>query len=424
MKLSKILILISILLISSYSYGMGRERFGPADKDRMSWSPHWIDGTKALLAHESRVYSAWVNGFERFYFDATSEQINELIDLFSKLQILDHEVWVESGPQTRNSFHNKAIEYNVYFYIPARVSIPSYFDLRADEDPKDGWTLPILRVYSDVEGELLRQLKLPDNVIVNSELPNYPKTNTNKSVRKPYVTRFILEDGTPASGIGFRTKITLWKKDEQQGYILGDVGFQGIFEMFFSDEEMIKLTSGDIWLTATYGNNTLKPKPTDQKITVECLTPHILMGEKKKEERPRSNNQEDLIDNFNSAYPHAKTFIVKNISSNEYYGRLVYKDKDSENVDPELISRNIMIVLPRQGMIELGREGYFEVLYSKEEIEQLIKNNSKGTVIIRLSDKAGDNQSTANVRFTLDILSMDKAKAGVIEIPMPDVGKY
>jgi hypothetical protein len=199
----KITILLAVLLISSsYSFGMGQEHFGPADKDHMSWSPDWPDGTKGLLAHESRVYSTWVNGFERFYYDANPQQVNELLNLFSKLQILDHEVWIESGRQTRNSFQGKPVEYNVFFYIPARRSAPSYLNLSDEEDQKDGWTLPTLRIYTHSQGEILKQLELPDNIIVHSDIPNCPKTNAQKPLRKPYVIRFLLEDGTPASGMG------------------------------------------------------------------------------------------------------------------------------------------------------------------------------------------------------------------------------
>jgi hypothetical protein len=112
----------------------------------------------------------------------------------------------------------------------------------------------------------------------------------------------------------------------------------------------------------------------------------------------------------------AKTFVVKKSSSNEYYGRLVYEDDVSGIDGSELASREIMINMPWQVVMEVDKDGYFKVVYSEEQFAELIKDNAKGTVILR---QAGKRSSTANVKFTLDILSTDKVKAGVVKIPKP-----
>jgi hypothetical protein len=363
MKLFRITILLVVLSMSSFSYGWGQEHFGPDDKDQMGWSPDWPDGTKSILAHESRVYSTWVNGFGRYYFDATVQQINELLDLFSKLQILDHEVWIESGRQTCQSFQKKPVGYNAFFYIPGKPG-PSYLGLRAHEKVENGWTLPTLRIYTDLKGELLGQLKLPDHLIVHSDVAGCPNTKTPMPKRKPFVTRFLFEDGSPASGMGFQTKITLWLKNQQSGYVLGSADFQGIFEMFFSEDEMAKLATGQMWLTVTCGNDLTTPKPTDPKIAVECLTAHTLFDSAEQEKKSIGSSQDDFIRDFNAAYSHAKTCVVKKMSGCEYFGRLVYKNDASGINGHELVFEKIMITMPWQRMIEVDKEGYFKVVYS------------------------------------------------------------
>jgi len=54
--------------------------------------PDWPAGIVDLVRRESRVYSIWVNGNENFYFNASLDEINALIRLFSQTRMRDHEI--------------------------------------------------------------------------------------------------------------------------------------------------------------------------------------------------------------------------------------------------------------------------------------------------------------------------------------------
>ncbi len=420
MVFRQIIWLLVILSIPVNVFGWAQEHFGPVDKERMSWSPSWPDGTKDLLAHQSRMYSYWCNGYERFYFDADTKQINELLDMFSKLHMLDHEVWIEQGRQTTHSFNQTPVKYNAFFYISGGFG-PSYLGL--GEKEKTGWILPTLKIYVDDKGELLKQLKLPENLIVHSDIAECPKTKTQKPQRKPYVTRFVLEDGSPAAGANFQTKITLWKKGQPQGYALGNVGFQGIFEMFFSDEEMFGLKTGLLWLTATYGNHSTSPKPTDPKISIEYLAEHALLPEMSSEVSRKAHQEGTFTETFNAAYAHAKKYVVSRASVTSYYGRLLFEDGTPAILDPKEWKgryHEIFISLP-YNECRPDKDGYFKAIYSEDQFKEFSEKKPSRNIYVPRVDEP--NTGTAIARYPVGLLSPDKASAGVVKIPKPEPPK-
>lgn len=407
--------LVGVLAISGCVFGLAQEQFGPVAIDRLSWSPDWPEGTKELMAHESRVYSIWVNGAERVYFDAGPQAVNELLDLFSKLAILDHEVWVDSGKQTHHSLHQQPVAYNVFFSISGGISASL---LDRSNAVHEGWQLPTLRVYADPAGELINTLTLPENLIVHSDLPECPKTKLQKPLRKAYVTRFVLADGTPAFGENFQTMITLWETGRQEGYVLGKVGFQGIFEMFFSDEEMDALTSGKMWLTATYGNYRTTPKPTDQRIGVDYLTPHVPLAEMKEDESLKALREGTFVEKYNAAYIHAERFIVEKAETATYYGRILFEDDSPAALDPNGWKgrRGIFVSMPFHHC-EVDKDGYFSAVYSKEQFAELCDTEKSGGIYLPVADEP--NRSRSIAKYPVALLSADKAEAGIIRIPEP-----
>ena len=93
-KTHVILIWLTILSIHVVCYGLAMERIGPDidNKHPTVAQPDWSKGIVEVLRHRSRVYSRWVNGNDNFYFNATPNEINELLVLFSKARMRDHEV--------------------------------------------------------------------------------------------------------------------------------------------------------------------------------------------------------------------------------------------------------------------------------------------------------------------------------------------
>lgn len=404
--------LVGVLAISGCVFGLAQEQFGPAAIDRLSWSPDWPEGTKELLAHESRVYSFWVNGSDSVYFDAGPQEVNELLGLFSEMAILDHEVWVESGRQTRQSFHKESVEYNVFFSSPGGIS------LRVPGETVQGWQLPTLYVYADPAGELFKTIKMPANLIVHSDLPECPTTDLQKPQRKPYVTRFLLKDGSPAFGESYQTKIALWEKGREQGWVLGSVGFQGIFEMYFSEAELAALQCGDMWLTVTFGNYMITPKRTDQRIDVECLTPHIPLTERNDDESLKALQESSFIKRVTFEYANAKCFVVEHPETAVYYGRVMFEDGRPAVMDPNVWKgrSSIFVSMPFHHC-DVDEDGYFSAVYSVEQFAELCKTEKSGGIYLPVADKPNSSRSVA--KYPVGLLSADKAKAGIIRIPEP-----
>lgn len=400
------------LVISGCVFGLAQERFGPAAGEAMSWSPDWPEGTKALMAHPSRVYSLWVNGSDSVYFDAGPQEVNELLELFSELAILDHEVRVESGRQTRQSLHGESVEYNVSLSCPGGAS------LRDTDEAAQGWQLPTLYVYADPAGELFKTLKMPANLIVHSDLPECPTTGLQKPERNPYVTRFVLEYDQPAACEGFQTKIALWEKGREQGWVLGKVGFQGIFEMYFSDAELAALQRGDMWLTATYGNYMITPKPTDQRVGVEYLTPHVPLAEMEEDESLKALWEGTLVEKFNAKYAHVRRFVVEHPETATYYGRVLFEEGRPAVLDPNVWKgrSGIFVSLPIHHC-EVDEDGYFSAVYSTEQFAEHCELEKSGDIYLPVADQPNRHRFVA--KFPVALMSADKAEAGVVRIPEP-----
>ena len=85
---------LAILSGTRVSYGLATEQVGPdsAQRHPTTAQPGWPSGMIKLLRRESRVYSIWANGNENFYFNASLDEINALIRLFSQTRMRDHEI--------------------------------------------------------------------------------------------------------------------------------------------------------------------------------------------------------------------------------------------------------------------------------------------------------------------------------------------
>ena len=113
MKTFHLLLAMTALLICAQAgYGMATERIGP-DKDQRHptvGQPGWPAGMIKILGHDSRVYSIWVNGNENFYFEASPDEISELIKLYSKARLRDHVVTIKKGEKEVGTFKGDKID--------------------------------------------------------------------------------------------------------------------------------------------------------------------------------------------------------------------------------------------------------------------------------------------------------------------------
>ena len=344
-------------------------------------------GIIELLRHESRVYSIWVNGNENFYFKADTDEINELIRLFSKTRMRDHELWIKVGKKDVTPFRGDKINYNVNFHVLGGIAL---FASREAESPTT--YEPTLTVYVDSSADqaLFKQITLPDSIILNNEVANCPlKGKATKPKRKFWYALVQFDDSTPPGDSGLTTEITLWEKDTKGGIKLGGVSHKGYFRAVFSDKEIADLKTGKSWLTLTVGNWLTEAKRDHPKLSVEKLTLDKQIVQPVKISKPKF-----------------------------YHGRILFEDGSPPILNPApWPGAEINLDFPYAGSARIDSKGYFKVYFTKEQYEKLkAKKVGKNIYIPSYEEKGG---ATARFAFPVSKLSQEKKKAGVVRIPEP-----
>jgi len=113
-------VLIMVTLSAQPAGAWGMEDFGPAG-GHIGRSADWPKGVEGVLRHPSRVYRKWVNGNENAYYDGDIEAVNELLQLFAKVDLTSHHVVLRSGRPSARSFHGKLTPYAVQFELPGGI---------------------------------------------------------------------------------------------------------------------------------------------------------------------------------------------------------------------------------------------------------------------------------------------------------------
>ncbi len=140
---------------------MGEENFGPLG-EHLGRSADWPRGVEDVLRHPARVYGNWVNGNEHVYFDADIEKMNQLLDLYSKVDLQVHHVTLLPGRPTTRSFQGLAIEHNVEFELASGIYLHV---IRERMSTGLYSTQPRLTLF--INDALMRQLddlQVPDNI--------------------------------------------------------------------------------------------------------------------------------------------------------------------------------------------------------------------------------------------------------------------
>jgi len=383
---------VGVLGLCRSSYGMATEQIGPDTRHPTVSQQDWPKGIVGIPRHLSRVYSIWVNGNENFYFKCKVDEINELLALFAAARMRDHVVRIEPGVKKASTFDKEEIEYNVRLQIVAGIVLSFAREKLRDDLPLE----PRLTILTGDDDSLVNQLKWPENLIVESEIPSVAiNSNMTKAKRKSWYGHAQFEDLTPATDIGgpLTTQITLWEKDVEGGIKIAKVDNKGFFNAAFSDEEITDLKMGISWLTITTGNWLTEAKKDDTKFPVEML----------------SLKKENL-----------KPVIIR--SPKFYYGRILFEDGSPPVIDPEpWPGAEIMVDFRYAGSPQINSQGYFKVFFTKEQYEKAKAQKVRKNIYIPDYSKKG--RSTARFAFPLALLSQDKTKAGVVKIPRPKLPK-
>jgi len=376
-------ILLGILCLCGIVHGMFEQLIGP-DGAAVE-QPFWQKGIVELVRHPSRVYLLDHSGYKTYYFKAAPGQINELLALCSKARLRDHEVRIEPGKPSVKSFNNQVFEYNVSLSIWGGISL---FFARGENNAD---TLePRLTVYPGDDGVLLKELKPPENLIVSGAVGNSGlQGKRTVPVRQAWYGRAQFEDANPAAEFGHDplVHITFWEKDLKDGVRLDQAGREGFFKVVLSDQEIAGLEKGNPWLTVTVGNWFTELKKDDVRFPVQMLA-------REKE----------------------KALPLKIPRPKYYYGRVLFEDGSPAVLDPKpWPNAEIWVDLPYGGPLKLDAEGYFQKFLEPEQFENLKARRPDKNIVIPTSR----NTQQMKYVFPVELLSQDKAKAGVVKIPQP-----
>lgn len=390
------LMCLFVLLASATAFGAATEQIGPdsALGHPPGIHPDWPAGVTAISALASRVYSINVNGNENIYFKATPEDVNEIVALFSKARLRDHEVVITAERRPVKSFRGSdPIEYNVSLQIVAGLVL---FMVRERESPTDLPLEPRLTLYGAPDRTLLNEVTWPRNLTIDNRMPGLSvPSGRPKPQREVHYGKLHFADGSPPVGfvMGVRSRITLWEQQAADGIEIGSVNNEGYFTILLSDQEMADLRAGRTWLTATISNYLTEARKTDQRIAPDSLV--------------REKEQAQPVQVQGLPY---------------YYGRILFEDGTPPVLDPApWPGAEIHLSFPFAGMAQPDAEGYFKVMLTEAQIEKLSADKPRRNIYV--PDMLQTGRSRAMVAYPVSLLSRDRAKAGVVKIPRPELPK-
>jgi hypothetical protein len=377
------LALFGMLAFCERGYGLVVEHFGP-DKSAVA-QPAWPKGIVELVRHPSRVYSRG-NGSENFYFQAGPDEINELLDLFSKARMRDHEIRLEPGTNTVKAFRGGVYEYNVSLHVLGGIALAMMQGRNTNTEES---LEPVLTIYTGEDRSLLKQLRLPENANLRSEIEGV-KGKLTRPRRKAWYGRVQWEDSAPAVvwEHGLSTRISLWEEGLEDRIQLVTLGNDGFFATVFSDAEMAGLKGGRSWLTVTVGNWLTQAKKDDPKYPAEFLALEQENAKPLKLRRPGF-----------------------------YYGRVLFEDGSPPVLDPKpWPGAEVSIDFPYAGPAHFDSQGYFQLFFGPEQFAELKSRKPSKNIYLPTQEQGS---SVAMDTFPAELLSQDRAKAGVVRIPKP-----
>lgn len=389
-KYVAIIAAVGILGLCKSSYGLATEQIGPDTQHPTVARQDWPAGIVEIPRHMSRIYSTYGMGNENFYFKCEVDEINELLAIFAKARMRDHVVRIEPGVRKVSPFFDKEeIEYNVQLQIVAGIALALAGGRSKGVLPLE----PRLTILTGDDASLVNKFKWPKNVIVESEIPGVAiNSNMTKPKRDVYYGLCEFANGSPPVEFvkGVNSRITLWKQKKPNGIGLGRIDNRGYCRLLFSDAELEDLKKGKTWLTITIGNWLVKAAKTDTRFPVEMLAKG-----KDKEARP-----------------------IKVTAPSYYYGRILFEDGSPPVlVPPPWPGAEIMVSFPYGGQADFESQGYFKLAITTEQFEQLLKRKDRRNIYI--PDLIRKSRSRSEFTFPANLLSPNKAKAGVVKIPRP-----
>lgn len=390
---SKNTILHSLLLLVcvSAAFGLAQEQLGPDSRIGHPTTEQldWPAGIVELPRHTSRVYSMWCNGNEDFYFNATPQQVNELIALYAAAHLRNHELSINAGHANVTSFDQKQIDCNVRLNILSGIG--RHF---AHEKNPTGTHEPTLTLYAGSDAVWIDSLTIPDNLIIHSDIDGIPlKSKQAKPKRTEWHGRIQYEDFPKPEDFlrEVRAVLMLWPENDETGFHVAAVGREGCFSLALSKQEHADLLAGKSRLTVTIGNHLTQPQKDD------TLFPPAALGPK------------DTVTPVIVARPNLY-----------YYGQILFEDGTPAVLDPApWAGAEINVDFPFAGSASLDKQGCFKVFLNDNQLEALKQQKARKNIYIPSYTRK--NTATAKYIFPVTALTQDPAAPGIIKIPRPEI---
>lgn len=359
---------------------MAFEHFGP-DKEATA-QPHWQHGLVELVRYPARVYSIDINGNETYHYKASHQQIQEMIDLFSKMRLRDHHVVLSSKPPQVTSFKKDTIHYNVSLHAVNGIALWYAREQYSKGTPIDLPLSPRLTLYLNPDDPAVQSLVWPKHLIIENQLGGIEIPSLHLAPeRKLYHGGFKFADESPSSDFvaQMNARITLWEQGYEHGINLSTVSNKGTYFCLLSDQEMAALREGSSHLTLTLGNFLVQPARSDLRIQVNQLT----------------------LD--------PTTIQPASLPSPEYqWGRILFEDGSAPLLEPTpWPGARISVSFPFAGRAEPDSEGYFRLLITQDQLTQLKERKpSKNIYVPSYVEK---NSSRAEHIFDPSLLNSNKS---------------
>lgn len=178
--------LLALLWSTGPSFALRHELIGPVDPGRFHAQPGWPAGLVEILRHKSRVSSFWVNGHEDFFFKATPDEITELINAFSATRLREHLVIIKKGTVEANTLKKGKIDYNGRLEMIDGIVLHHH---RSKGEAKTFEPVLTIKVGPADDLTLLKQIPLPENIILQSSIPAWPNGKMELEKRKLWHAR-------------------------------------------------------------------------------------------------------------------------------------------------------------------------------------------------------------------------------------------
>ncbi len=157
---------------------MGTEERGNKPLNELNYTK-WT-GIMPLVNDKARVYQVWVNGNENLYYKGTTEQCNQALTAFAKVDVKNHVVVFRPAPVEQRAFDKTPIGYNWELHVINGIALS-----RATDDIEDlEWQRdPVLTVF--VGGGIeLKRIEIPKGLTLRAAPGKSDEAKRNEELNK------------------------------------------------------------------------------------------------------------------------------------------------------------------------------------------------------------------------------------------------